>query len=151
MGLSTAYGNMILFIFVLSLLSVLVAVFAGYMTETAGEAKAQGRYLKERLDTSVSISSMTTSGNDVVFLVINDGKTVLDVNETDFYLDRTWIDREDMDELVILNTTFDPGVWNPDESVKMRVTYDTDDGQPHEGRVVTGNGVSDSMIFYKTG
>ena len=150
MGLSTTYANVVLFVFVLTILYVLMTEFGDYFTETTPEVKKQADYLRERLDSSVQLASVTTSGNDVIFYVINDGKTTLNVNCTDFYIDRAWIPRSDFDDLRILNTTFDPGLWNPSEWVRMQTAYPTDDGQPHEGKVVTCNGVSDSKIFYNT-
>jgi archaellum component FlaF (FlaF/FlaG flagellin family) len=150
MGLSTIYANIILFVLVLGLLYVLMTEFSDYFRQTTPEVKNQADYLTERVGTSVALASMTTNGNDVIFYVVNDGKTTLNLNCTDFYLDRTWVKRSDFIELTVLNTTFDPGLWNPGEWAKMRTQYPTGDGLPHEGKIVTCNGVSDSMVFYKT-
>ncbi len=54
----------------------------------------------------------------------------------------------DMKSLSFADNTFDTGVWNPGETLKMRTQYDIDDADPHEGRTVTCNGVADSLIFY---
>ena len=150
MGLSTTYANIILFVLILTIIYVLMSEFSDYFTKTTPEVKYQGKYLKERLDTSILLSSVTTDGNDVILYVINDGKTTLDVNCTDLYVDREWIKPSDIDERLLLNTTFDPGLWNPEEWVRVTTTYPTDDGQAHEAKLVTCNGVSDSMIFYHT-
>ena len=150
MGLSTLYGNIFMFAIFLTAVTVLSSEFADYMGRTSAETRAQGEYLKDRLDTSISVQiSTSTSDSDVRFYVVNDGKTPLEPDCTDFYLDRKWVNRSDMEELVLSNTTFRPGVWDPDETLKMRMVYDTGDGLPHEGRVVTCNGVSASRIFYK--
>ena len=153
MGLSTIYGNIVMFALVLTLFAAMAVVFSDYVSETSRDVRGQGEYLKERLDTTIRLSSVTTSGNDVIFYVTNDGRTNLDVNQTDFYIDRKWVNRSRMQELRIMNTTFYPGVWNPDEWVFMRTNQypiDAGDKDPHEGRVVAENGVLDSMIFYKT-
>jgi len=149
MGFSTVYGNIIVLATFIILLSTLYTVYSDNMSDTGSAVKAQGSFLAERLGTSIGISEIatTTSDNDVSFYVVNDGGTTLDVNCTDFFIDREWIKRSEMAELVLTNVTFDPGVWNPGETLKMRVDYDTDHGAPHEGKVVTCNGVSASVIF----
>jgi archaellum component FlaG (FlaF/FlaG flagellin family) len=150
MGLSTTYANVVLFAVVLFFLTAMMTIFSDYMTKTSYAVKIQGDYLQDRLDTSVRIDSISssTSDTDVRFFVVNDGKTILDVNCTDFYIDRQWISRDTMVELKILNTTFDEDAWNPGETVKMRATHPMDNGVPHEARVVTCNGVSDTKEFY---
>jgi archaellum component FlaF (FlaF/FlaG flagellin family) len=153
MGLSTVYANILMFAVVLTMLSVIVGVYSGYMSDVASETSAQAEYLKGRLDTSVHISAITasTSDSDIRFYVVNDGGTNLETGCVDFYLNRSLVKASDMKELVIINTSFDPGVWNPGETLKMRVQYDTRSGVASEGKVVTCNGVADSMIFYGAG
>ncbi len=150
MGLSTTYANMVLFVFILSILYFLMGVYGDYLGDTSPEVKAQADRVRGRLDTTILLSSATTDGNDVIMYVLNSGKTTLDPNCTDFYIDREWIPRSSIDELRILNTSFDPGLWNPDETLRMQTQYDTDDGQPHEAKVVACNGAMDSRIFYHT-
>jgi|WetSurMetagenome_2_1015567.scaffolds.fasta_scaffold279387_2 hypothetical protein len=150
MGLSTAYGNIVLIILFLSCISLLVSVYASNMGGMSSQVGSQGDVLGKRLATSVKISSIATSTTDdfVRFYVINSGREPLEVGCTDFYIDRQWVKPSDMVELTLLNTTFSPGVWDPSEWLKMRTQYLTEHDVPHEGRIVTCNGVSDSMVFW---
>ena len=148
MGLSTSYANIVLIVVTVSMTYVLMDGFGDYFIKTDPEVKGQTSYLKQRLDTSINLASVSTPSGDVILWVINDGKTTLDVNCTDLYLDRDYVARSAIDEMVILNTSFDPGLWNPDEWVRITTTYATDDGNWHEARVVTCNGVSDSKPFF---
>ncbi len=149
MGLSTAYGNAVMFVIFLSLLATLMGVYTTYMGETPLTAVSQADAAAEVVGTDISISSIatTTTDDSVRIYVVNDGRVPLEMNCTDFYLDRAWIRRSQMDQLVLLNTSFSPGVWDPSETILMRTNFTADHGLPHEGRVVACNGVSDSMIF----
>jgi len=149
MGLSTTYANVVMFTLVLTVLSLLFSTFASNLGDMRLDVLAQGDYLSRRLDTSVDLASVTASSNDVSFYVLNDGKVPLIVNCTDFYVDRQWVTPQDKMEVLILNDTFDPGLWNPHEALKVKVDYSADVGVAHEVKVVTCNGVSDSMIFYR--
>ena len=129
----------------------LVWVMDAYSDQLSGTTPRlveAGDRIKARIDTSIDVTSVTTVGNDVIFLAVNDGKESLRVNCTDFYIDRQYIDPADYDEYVLQDNDFDTGVWNPGETLKMRTQYDIDDADPHEGRVITCNGIVDSLIFY---
>jgi archaellum component FlaF (FlaF/FlaG flagellin family) len=150
MGLSTTYANIFMFVAFLTSLALLMSVYSGYVGKTALEVKAQSHAFDERLGTNIDIAQIATSTSDdgVTFYIVNDGRSNLDINCTDFFIDRTYVKRTDMSELVILNNTFDPGLWNPGETVKMRTTYVTEHNVEHEGAVVSCNGIKDSTIFW---
>ena len=148
MGLSTAYANIILFVVVLSVVSVLFSVYSDNIGGASSELMAQEKGLMERLDSGVRLSSTTVSGLDIIMYAVNDGGTDLEVNCADFYVDRDWIPENNIVELTLTNVTFDPGVWNPGETLKMRTNYPIDPGL-HEARVVSCNGVTGSMLFTK--
>ena len=148
MGLSTTYANVILAVITLLSLTATYTMYSDYLLGTSTEIMVQGERVKEYIETSVSITSVTTSGNNVIFLVVNDGSTKLKIDCVDFYIDRNYIDPVDYDEYLLLDNSFDVGMWNPKETLKMRTEYDIDDSLPHEGRINTCNGVGDSIIFY---
>ena len=149
MGLSTTYANVVMFTLVLTVLSLLFSTFASNLGDMRLDVLAQGDYLSRRLDTSVDLASVTSSSNDVSFYVLNDGKVPLLVDCTDYYVDRQWMSDGDIVQEQLINDTFDPGLWNPHEALKVKVDYSADVGVAHEVKVVTCNGVSDSMIFYR--
>jgi len=151
MGLSTTYANLVMFTLTATVLFVLMATYSQSLIKLSPEIDAARDHLAERVDTSVQIASVTTSVNDVIVYAVNNGKSDINLNCTDFYLDRTYVARDDIDELTVLNTSIDPGIWNPTEWMKMRTEYETDDGQPHELRLVTCNGHLASAIFYNSG
>jgi archaellum component FlaF (FlaF/FlaG flagellin family) len=149
MGFSTAYGNIILILVSITSIVLLWNTYSSDIVETTETSDEQFDRLKERLDTRIRINEVVTStaDNDVRFFVENVGSTNINPNCTDFYIDRQLIKASDMDELILLNTTVDPGLWNPTETLKMVYTYPTDRTVEHEGRVVSCNGVVDSLIF----
>ncbi|MFH1055772.1 MAG: hypothetical protein V1744_06755 [Candidatus Altiarchaeota archaeon] len=148
MGLSTIYANVILVVLALTVSSAVWFAYSNYLVHVTPEVKAQGDYLKERVDTSIKLTSVSDDPT-LTYLVLNDGKTMLDVNCTDFYVDREWLSRSDIDSITFSDYTFDPYLWNPGESITVVFDYSPAAGT-HEGRVVTCNGVSDSMIFTTT-
>jgi hypothetical protein len=149
MGLSTTYANVVMFSLVLTVLTLMFSQFASYLGETRSDVAIQGDYLARRLDTSIKLASVTASSNVVSFYVLNDGRAPLIVNCTDYYVDRQWVPPAGMLEVLILNDTFDPGLWNSHEALKVRVDYSADEGVAHEVKVVSCNGVADSMVFYR--
>ncbi len=148
MGLSTTYANIVLCILILISLTWVMDTYTDGISGTTTQMIAASDRVKMRIDTSIDVTSVSTSGLDVIFLVINDGKESLGLNCTDFFVDRQFINKDAYDEFLIIDNTFDTGVWNPGETLKMRTQYDIDDADPHEGRTVTCNGVADSLIFY---
>jgi archaellum component FlaF (FlaF/FlaG flagellin family) len=152
MGLSTIYANMVMFALVIALLSSIMYAFTDYVGETSAAEREQAARLKARLDTGVQVSVATsTSDNDVRVFAANTGNTGLDADCTDLYLDRQWITRGDMDEYLLLDNTFDPGVWNPGETLKITVTYPADHDVPHEARLTACNGATASTTFWWAG
>jgi archaellum component FlaF (FlaF/FlaG flagellin family) len=152
MGFSTMYANIVMFAFFMAAITLLIAVFSTYMGDSSMLVGEQADMLKERLETRVSVVevSTSTSDDDVRVYVVNDGRTNLETGCVDFYINREYVKHSDMDELVLENVTYDPGVWNPGETLKMRVAYGGR-GEWNEARVVTCNGVSDSALFFGAG
>ena len=127
MGLSTTYANIVLCILILISLTWVMDTYTDGISGTTTQMIAASDRVKMRIDTSIES---------------------LGLNCTDFFVDRQFINKDAYDEFLIIDNTFDTGVWNPGETLKMRTQYDIDDADPHEGRTVTCNGVADSLIFY---
>jgi archaellum component FlaF (FlaF/FlaG flagellin family) len=148
MGLSTLYATVVFIIIFLMSLNALSMAYTSYMTGTVIESKSYAASVVERLETSIRIVEVGVDGGDVRFTVLNDGKTSLAVDCTDFYIDRQYQDPSLIKELRLLNTTYAPEAWDPGELLRMRIQYDITDSDPHEGMVIACNGATDSKIFY---
>lgn len=148
MGMSTLYANIVLMILILTAIAYLGDIYKGFYQDTTPEVVAQSHRIKDRLDTSIRIIKLETSGTDVIFEVLNEGSKTLSPNCTDVYIDRQYQIPDEFEEIYIQNTTVAPGAWDPGEQLRIRVQYAISDSDPHEGKVVTCNGVMHSKLFY---
>ena len=143
MGLSTTYANIMLCIIALMSMAFLADAYLWGAGQTMSEYLEASKRIKQMMDTSISIESVQVEGDDVTMQILNDGSTSLLPDCADFFIDRNYISP---DELQIIDDDFDPGIWNPGETLLMVATYPLD-GANHEARAVTCNGVLDSVIF----
>lgn len=103
----------------------LVVVFNSYVDDTSSSTRAQWTLMSNNLKTDVTITSVSyDSGanpdNTTVFL-LNTGKTRLDINQTDVYLDG-YIHRNDGNRSIAIEPstdTIDTGIWNEKEVVRL--------------------------------
>ncbi len=126
MGISNIASHLIMFIAVLTISTVVVGVFNNYVDTTTSAVKVQQDWLSNQLKTAIKIEvvSYDSSTNTTTAYVENTGATILDVNDSDVFIDGQRIPRETANRTigVVPDTEVaDIGKWNPKEEVEIQV------------------------------
>jgi archaellum component FlaF (FlaF/FlaG flagellin family) len=144
MGYSTVLGHMVLFTFILIAISFLIGEVNDYFTDTTKDVEYQQENLKEQLWTEISLTTVTYDSTDYYIYANNTGKTTLETDCMDVFVDREFIPESNY-SITILDTDFDPTLWNPDERIEIDAWWSPQTGT-REIKAVTCNGVSDSKL-----
>lgn len=149
MSFSTVGAQAVFFTVVVGLFVLVLQTYNDYTTQTGSGAIDQHVLLKERLETALSVEVVAynnaTDPDTVTIDAVNDGSTELKISCLDVYVDRTWISDDDF-TAALLNTSVDPQLWNPGETLRIAIQQDVASGD-HEVTVVTCNGVAATRIF----
>ncbi|MFA6088583.1 MAG: hypothetical protein WC755_01850 [Candidatus Woesearchaeota archaeon] len=126
MGASTVAAQVILFIAIIGITTGLVVVFNNYVDETTSSTRSQWQMMSNNLKTDVTITSIGYAKDEIsntTIYLLNTGKTKLDVNQTDIYLDG-YVSRDDAGRKIIIEPStdvLDVGIWNEKEVLKIIV------------------------------
>ena len=130
MGASTVASQVIFFIAIMGITTGLVIVFNNYVDDTSSSTRAQWTLMSNNLKTDVTVTSVTynaaASPDNTTIYLLNTGKTRLDINQTDIYLDG-YIHRNDGNRSITIEAstdTVDTGIWNEKEVVRIVVFKD---------------------------
>ncbi|MBN2567599.1 hypothetical protein JXB02_05975 [Candidatus Woesearchaeota archaeon] len=151
MGFSSVTAHLIMFIAVMGLATGLVATFKNYVDSNNDAMSAQWTYMSNNIKTDITISN---SGYDNVTNLTtvyaqNTGKTQLDPDYVDVYIDDLFIPRDTSNrtiQIVPSTDTSNPGVWDPKEILEIVVNGSLADGS-HTVDVATQYGVADTDTF----
>lgn len=126
-------STMIMFIAVLAMSITVVTVFKNVIDDTSSSLKIQGDAVSNSLKTDITIESVAYSNvTDITSVGLrNSGRTKLDIDKVDVYLDGAYIPRNDTNRTITLESTTDiknPGIWDPDEIVTIRIFQTLQDG-----------------------
>lgn len=144
MGYSTIIGHAVLFTLVLVAVGFLLGGVNDYLTETAGDVEYQQESLRSQLETEVALTSVSYDATDYYIRATNAGKTTMQTECLDVYVDREFIPKSNY-SVTLLNTTYDPDLWNQDEEIEIDAWW-SPEGGTREIKVVTCNGVTDSKL-----
>jgi flagellar protein FlaG len=142
MGFSTSGTHMIFFIASMLVAVSLVTVFVSTIYSLSGSMKESGDLLSSRMTTKIEIINDPSDvpNNPLVIYVKNTGSSVIDANSVTLLVDGEAVSPS---SLVILGGGTH---WNSTETLAITVNTTLSSGE-HTVKVVTGNGVSDSMKF----
>ena len=136
MGSSTVASHAIMFIAVMTMATSLVVVFKGYVDTTSSAIITQQKFMADQLKTDISISHINydnTTNKTYVYLK-NTGKTKLDIDYVDIYIDSERIPRNGLNRSIqvladteITNT----GTWDPKEDIEIIVNKTIDVNETH--------------------
>ncbi|MFH1722125.1 MAG: hypothetical protein ABH950_05935 [Candidatus Altiarchaeota archaeon] len=150
MSFSTVAAQAVFFTVVLTVFVLLVSTYNDYITDTGAEVLGQHNSLKDRLETDIKVIGFTydnsTTPDNVAIILENSGETKLKTNCIDAYIDRVWV-ADDTITITLLNTSFDPTLWNPGEQARIDIEENLLTGD-HELSVVTCEGVLANKLFY---
>ena len=148
MGFSTVTTHLIMFIAVMGMATGMITVFKNYVDESSGAMTAQWNSMSETIKTDISITSAAwdNSSNTTTVYVLNTGKTTLDPDKTDIYIDGLFIPRSPSNRSIGIENSTDTkntGLWDPKEVLRIRVYKHLSSGM-HTIDVATQFGVTDS-------
>lgn len=126
-------STMIMFIAVLTLSVTVVSVFKNVIDDTSSSLKIQGDAVSNSMRTDITIESILYSNvTDITSIGLrNTGKTKLDIDVVDIYLDGIYIPRNVINRTITLETSTDirnPGIWDSGEIVSIQVFKVLQDG-----------------------
>lgn len=137
-----------MFIAVMGMATGMITVFKNYVDESSGAMTAQWNTMSETLKTDITITSASwdNSSNTTTVYVLNTGKTTLDPEKTDIYLDGLFIPRTSSNRTIGVENSTDArnkGLWDPKEVLRVQVFRHLSSGI-HTVDVATQFGVTDS-------
>lgn len=130
---SSIVGTMIMFIAVLALSITVISVFKSVIDDTSSSLKIQGDAVSNSLKTDLTIESIAYSNvTDITSVgVRNTGRTKLDIDKIDIYLDGVYIPRNTTNRTITIEPSSDirnPGIWDSDEIVTIQIFKELVDG-----------------------
>lgn len=148
MGFGAVAANMLMFIAVIMIAGGFVVLINSYAQETTVSMQLQKDRLMEELRTDVTITAV--SYNDTIprvwVYVLNTGKTTLNAERSDLYIDGVRVDRTERVLTIESDTELsDLPVWEPQEIIRIAVDTSLSSG-PHRFRIVTSNGISHDVV-----
>ncbi|MBD3260595.1 MAG: hypothetical protein GF334_02785 [Candidatus Altiarchaeales archaeon] len=148
MGYAATYLNLVFIFLTLFLVIGLMQSFADYHETKKDLTLLRGNiYSLRNTDfTQTDFNYTNQSQADWIRLYLrNTGSLAHTTSDFDLYLDDEWISHASF-ELEILNTTFDPSLWNPSEILEVRTQKDLSVGT-HKARITTPNAVALTHLF----
>lgn len=151
MGFGTIAANIIMFIAIVTIATGFVFYFNMQTQEISTSLESQNKRLRDELRTDITITSVSydnsTNPPTTTAYVKNTGKTKLELNATDIYIDGLRKERGDRTISVEADTQVANSlIWDPGEIVKIEVNENLSN-TVHQVRVVTSNGIFDEDIF----
>lgn len=150
MGFGTVAANMLFFIAILTLSAGVIFYMNSFASDTTAAMTVQNNRLSDELRTDINIDSATYDNDTqtTTIYVKNTGKTKLDINGSDVYLDKDRIPRTNYTaEITSDSLVGSSDVWEPLELLEIVVEdYELTDNSI-KVRVVTYNGVSAEYLL----
>ncbi len=152
MGFGTIVAQIIMFISIISLATGMVMVFKNYVDDSSGSLNEQMQSTSNRIRTDITITNVNfdNTTNHTTLNVLNTGKTSLNTDYIDVYLDRMMIPRN----TTYRNITVEPstevkntGIWDPNEVLEIVVLDHYLDKDDHSVDVITEYGTGDTETF----
>lgn len=154
MGFSGIVSTMIMFIAVVAMSITVVGAFKSLIDDTSSSIQIQGNALSDQLKTDLFFDEISYSNiTDITTVNIkNTGKTKLQTDKVDIYLDGLFIDRNESNRTINIQTSTDlknPGIWDPGEIVQIKIFKVLEDGD-HTLTVSTQYSTKAEDIFSST-
>lgn len=149
MGFGNLATTIIMFIAVLLVATGVIVSLRTNIDQTQSSMKAQADMLNNQIKTSLTITQTNYTAGTTTAYVINNGKTTLKLDRIDAFLDAEFIPRNETNRTITLEASTDttnPGLWDPDEVVKVEIYKTLGPGQ-HRVAVTTQYGTKDEELF----
>jgi archaellum component FlaG (FlaF/FlaG flagellin family) len=149
MGFGNLATTLIMFIAVLLLATGVIAAMRTNIDKTQSSMRTQADFLNNQILTNTLITSVNYTADNLRVYALNNGKTTLKLDQVDIYVDDAFIPRNDTNRTIAIEASTDtknPGLWDPDEIVRIDVTTTIAAGQ-HRAMLATSYGTKDEELF----
>ena len=102
-----------------------------------------------KTDITVQVASFDNLTETITANVVNTGKTKLDLDYVDVYVDSLFIPRNSGNrtlEIIPSTEVENPGIWDPREILEVEVFMNISEGS-HTIKIATEYGVIDTFVF----
>lgn len=145
MGFGNVAAQIIFFVAVIMIAATVVILANDQLQENAQAYKSQSERLSEELRSDITITSLyyNDTSNELTVYVQNTGKTKMQVNLTDLYVNSLRIPYAD--RTVTIEADTDVGsslIWDPSEIIRIQSTQNLDNSI-HTIRIVSSLGAAD--------
>lgn len=150
MGFGNIASQMIMFIALLTVTSSLVMVFNSYITDASSTMKVKKDAMIDKLNTDYEIIGVTHDYdlNVTMLFILNTGKTIIDFDYLDVFVDDLFVSRGDVSKSIESSTNIkNVLLWDPKEILAVNVSIVLNDGVSHSVDVVISNGLKDTYLF----
>ncbi|MGM5485356.1 MAG: hypothetical protein ACQEP1_05805 [Nanobdellota archaeon] len=151
--MSAVSSHLIMFIAVISISTLVVAVFNDNIDATASSIETQQNWLSNQLKTDITIELVNyvdRAENQTTVYVENTGSTIIDTSYVDIYLSGERIERNNESRKVeVLPDTevANEGLWDPKEQLRIIVNKTLDDNTTYDVLVTGQYGSQDKSEF----
>ncbi|MFP4117899.1 MAG: hypothetical protein ACLFTR_03160 [Candidatus Woesearchaeota archaeon] len=152
MGFSGIASQIIMFIALITIATGLVVVFNTNIREASTSLRIQSNAmaLSMRTDVTIDMVSHDQEMNTTHVYIRNTGRTQLNHNDTDVYLDGLRVPRNDTNRTIQLLEDTDQvneGVWDPSEQILIEIFMPLDETETHEVSIITDHDGRDEKKF----
>jgi archaellum component FlaG (FlaF/FlaG flagellin family) len=125
-------------------------VFNNYVTDASSTMKVKQDAMINKINTDFEIIGVNHDYdlNLTKIFVLNTGKTIIDYDYLDIFIDSGYIPRDDIQKAIEESTNIiNPLHWDPKEILQINVSIVLSDEVSHNADVIISNGIKDSYIF----
>lgn len=151
MGFSNIFSQMVLYLFLLIVLSGTFITTKSMFLENRKAYGEKQEMMSKKLLTDIKIINTTYDNvsDEILIKVRNDGKTVLDKNELDLYVNDIRIPRNESNRTIVFDGVdiVNPGLFDPDEQINVTLYNQNLTTGNHIVRVITQYSIGDYEVI----
>lgn len=142
MGFSDITSQIIMFIAVITIATGLVIVFNSNIQEASASLRMQSNSmtLSMRTDITIDMVSHNSDLNITYVYIRNTGRTELNQNNTDVYINGLRVPRNNDNrsiELLPDTDLINPGIWDPSEQILIKVYASLENDRNHKISIIS--------------
>ena len=154
MGFSTLVAQVVLFGVMITIFITYTITMVAYIYKTDNSLYSSYETLELKLNTEMTAINATYSASkkDITTYIKNTGKTKIDTEYLDIYLDSERIARNDTSLSITIQSSTEiknPGIWDPKETIQIIIDKRIDETGTHYMEFFTAQAVTDIVTFIR--
>ena len=154
MGFSTLVAQVVLFGVMITIFITYTITMGAYIYKTDNSLYSSYETLELKLNTEMTAINATYSASkkDITTYIKNTGKTKIDTEYLDIYLDSERIARNDTSLSITIQSSTEiknPGIWDPKETIQIIIDKRIDETGTHYMEFFTAQAVTDIVTFIR--